>query len=109
MQTFWEWLGVDGPNLGLPEHLRCPPVGIGFGVYVAAKEALLLPDKPTRPGMTRINPFPATQRKLKRLFPIRSAPANSSSPAAPLSLTSPRPMAVPSPLQAAWDGFAGFF
>jgi hypothetical protein len=61
--------------------------------------------------MTRINPFPATQRKLKRLFPVRPVPANSGSPVAPVSPTSPRPTPepVPSPLQAAKDAFAGFF
>ena len=75
---------------------------------MAAREALLLPDKPARPGMTRINPFLATQRNHKRLFPVRPGPAR---PVAPLLSTPPRqaPKQVPSPLQAAWDGFAGFF
>jgi hypothetical protein len=84
---------------------------ISFREYVAAREGLLLPDRPVRAGVTRINPFPATQRKLKRLFPVTPAPANAGGPVTPLSLTSPRPTPrpVPSPMQAARDGFAGFF
>jgi hypothetical protein len=84
---------------------------ISFREYVAAREALLLPDKPVRAGLTRINPFPATQRKLERLFPVTPAPANAGSPVTPLSPASPRrePKPVPSPTQAARDGFAGFF
>jgi hypothetical protein len=56
--------------------------------------------------MARINPFPATQAKLKRLFSVR--PANSGSLVSPIA-PRPTPKPVPSPLQAAWDGFAGFF
>ena len=77
-----------------------------FREYVAAREALLLPDRPAKPGMARINPFPATQAKLKRLFSVR--PANSGSLVSPIA-PRPTPKPVPSPLQAAWDGFAGFF
>ena len=89
--------------------LSSPPGDIGFQEYVAAKEALLLPDQPARPGMTRINPFPATQRKLKRAFPAQ--PANSFVSVAPVSPTSPLPMPrpVPSPLQSAKDAFAGYY
>jgi hypothetical protein len=81
-----------------------------FPEYVAAQEALLLPNAPVRAGMVRINPFPATQRKLKRLFPIRPVPANAGSPMTPLSPTLLRPTAkpIPSPLQSALDGFAGY-
>jgi hypothetical protein len=82
-----------------------------FGDYLAAREALLLPDRPARAGMTRINPFPATQAKLKRLFPSRRAVANSRGPTASWPPPSPRPAPepIPSPLQSALDGFAGFF
>jgi hypothetical protein len=89
-------------------ELSSPSGHIRFQEFVAAREALLLPDKPARPGMTRINPFLATQRKLKRLFPVRPGPANSVAPLSPVS-PRPTPKPVPSPLQAAWDGFAGFF
>jgi hypothetical protein len=87
-----------------------PPGGLTLLSFREFMEGLLLPDKPVRAGMTRINPFPATQRKVKRLFPARPGTANSGSPLAP-PLASPRPAArpVPSPLQAAWDGFAGYF
>jgi hypothetical protein len=92
------------------EHVGpCAP--FSFGQYVALREGLVLPDTPARARMTRINPFPATQRKLNRLFPVRPAPMNVGGPPAPLSPVSlrPTPKPIPSPLQAAWDGFAGFF
>lgn len=40
-----------------------------FREYVWLREGLLLPDRPAAPGMARLNPFPATQAQLKRLFP----------------------------------------
>jgi hypothetical protein len=94
MYTFWQWLVAIAPSPNL-----------------CHQEALLLPNAPVRAGMSKINPFPATQRKLKRLFPIRPAQANVGSPTTPLSPTSqrPTPKPIPSPLQSAQDGFAGFF
>jgi hypothetical protein len=89
-------------------ELSSPPRYAGFKGYVAAREALLLPDKPAKPGMTRINPFPATQHKLKRLFPVRPKPASAAGPMAPTA-PRPTPKPVPSPLQAAWDRLAGYF
>jgi hypothetical protein len=102
---------IDAQNASLKVFLRGPLTPPGFGDYLAAREALLLPDRPARAGMARINPFPATQAKLKRLFPDRRAVANSRGPMASWPPTSPRPATqpIPSPLQAAWDGFAGFF
>jgi hypothetical protein len=84
---------------------------LSFKEYVAARETLLLPNRPVRAGMPRINVFPATQRKLKRLFPAWPAPANPGGPVTPLPPATPRPAAkpIPSPLKSAQDGFAGFF
>src|SRR5262249_7572030 len=67
--------------------------------------------KPVRAGISHINPFPATQQKLKRLFPTKAASANASDLAKTISPTSPGPMPkpIPSPLRAAQDGFAGYF
>jgi hypothetical protein len=73
-------------------RLRNP---VRFREYVAAQEALLLPDQPARAGMAKINPFPATQKKLRRLLTPISAPAKA------------RP--IPSTLQSAEDGFAGYY
>jgi hypothetical protein len=88
MYTFWQWLVAIAPSPNL-----------------CHQEALLLPNAPVRAGMSKINPFPTTQRKLKRLLAVRPEPANVGSP------TSQRPTAkpIPSPLQSAQDGFAGFF
>ncbi len=33
-----------------------------------AAEGMLLPDKPAVPGMSRINPFPTTQARMKRII-----------------------------------------
>jgi hypothetical protein len=93
----------------LPSRRLAEP--LSFREYVAASEGLLLPDKPVRAGMARINAFPATQAKRKRLFPARPGAVDAGSPLAPTSPFPPRPapLSVPSPLRAARDGFAGFF
>jgi hypothetical protein len=79
-----------------------PPDGcgprLGFAEYLLPRSPRLLPQRPRRAGMTRINPFPATQKKLQRLFPP-----------GPVTAPRPTPKPIPSPLQAAQDGFAGYF
>ena len=40
-----------------------------FSEYVQMREGLLLPDRPVTPGGSRINPFPATQARLKQMKP----------------------------------------
>jgi hypothetical protein len=88
-----------------------PPDGcwprLGFAEYLLPRSPRLLPPRPRRAWMTRINPFPATQMKLQRLF----TPGPVARPAAPPPVTAPRPTPkpIPSPLQAARDGFAGYF
>jgi hypothetical protein len=39
-----------------------------FQEYVQMREGLLLPDKPSVQGFSRLNPFPSFQRRLKRLL-----------------------------------------
>jgi hypothetical protein len=48
-----------------------------FTEYVGLREGLMLPDKPPAPGMPRLNPFPATQTRLRPLLarnPARLGP-----------------------------------
>jgi hypothetical protein len=40
-----------------------------FGQFVALREGFLLPDRPPRVGLSRINPFPTTNAQRKRLQP----------------------------------------
>ena len=40
-----------------------------FREYVQMREGLWLADKNAVPGMSKLNPFPATQTKLKRIAP----------------------------------------
>lgn len=46
-----------------------------FSEYVQMREGLLLPDRPVTPGGLRINPFPATQARLKQMKPKPVKPA----------------------------------
>ncbi len=82
---------------------------LNFREFVATHEGLLLPDHPVRPGMARINPFPATQKRLQRLFPRRPIPAKAGAPAAPLRLaTQPwKPKPISSPVRVAQDALTG--
>jgi hypothetical protein len=52
-----------------------------FYEYVAWREGLLLPDKPPAAGLARINPFPATQGRLKRI--LARSPMAASAPRRP--------------------------
>lgn len=40
-----------------------------FSEYVQMREGLWLPDRPVTPGGSRINPFPATQGRLRKMKP----------------------------------------
>jgi hypothetical protein len=98
------------PQRACAGELPAAPGHIRFREYVAACEGLLLPDKPAKPGMPRINPFPATQKKLQRVLARRPAPASAAGfVAQTLAAAPPTPKPVPSPLQAARDAFAGYF
>jgi hypothetical protein len=44
-----------------------------FTEYVGLREGLLLPDRPPAPGMSRTNPFPATQARLRGTLAKRPA------------------------------------
>jgi hypothetical protein len=53
-----------------------------FREYLAAREGFLLPDRSAAPGMSRLNPYPVTQARLKRILakppdPARAAAAAS--------------------------------
>jgi hypothetical protein len=53
---------------------------MSFREYLTMREGLWLPDKKAVPGMSRINPFPATQAQLKR---IRAKPTPTPKPFKP--------------------------
>ena len=38
-----------------------------FKAFLAAQEGVLLPDKPAAPGLTRLNPFPTTLARLRKI------------------------------------------
>jgi hypothetical protein len=59
------------PSRSLAERLSLPAGATlsGFGEYLAASKAPLLPAKPTLVGKTTIRPFPAMRKQLKRLLP----------------------------------------
>jgi hypothetical protein len=57
--------------------VRLHTIMMTFSEFVAMKEGLVLPDRPTATGMSRINPFPTTDAHRKR---IRSSPVKKAKP-----------------------------
>ena len=53
---------------------------ISFGKYVEMREGLLLPDRPSALGLSRINPFPTTDAHRRR---FKSKPIKASTPFQP--------------------------
>jgi hypothetical protein len=47
-----------------------------FQEWLSVREGLWLPDKAAIPGMSRLNPFPTTQKHLKAHAPAKPKPPN---------------------------------
>lgn len=62
-----------------------------FKQYVEMREGVLLPNRPPAKGLSRINPFPTTNARRRRIMPKPARPSNPFPPTVrPVSEVVPR-------------------